>query len=424
MTVLERDHVGAFCRHTHVDIDGAREGPLQGLHFGVKDIFDIAGHRTGFGNPDWLETHPPASHTASVVTRLLAGGATLVGKTHTEEMAFSLTGENAHYGTPTNSAAPTRVPGGSSSGSAAAVAAGLVDFAIGSDTGGSVRGPASFCGIYGIRPTHGRIALDGVLPLAPVFDTCGWLAQSASTLRRVGSVLLGEQTAGRTGGNAHAITSEFAAAPGQLLFAQDAFEFALPGVADALQPAVQFVSELLGVPRSITVSKDGLREWYKVFRVLQYDDIWRAHGEWIMRVKPKLGSQMQTRFAAVAASVAANDDVQVQRMQRARADIIGQLDTLLADNAVLLLPTISDVAPLLNASATDTVVFRERALAMLCIAGLGGLPQISLPFATHNGAPLGLSLIAARGNDEMLLSVAETLASRASTSSLASGVGC
>lgn len=428
MNILERDRVGAFCRHTHVAIDGAREGPLQGLHFGVKDIFDIAGHKTGFGNPDWLATHPPASHTASVVTRLLAAGATLAGKTHTEEMAFSLTGENAHYGTPRNSAAPTRVPGGSSSGSAAAVAAGLVDFAIGSDTGGSVRGPASFCGIYGIRPTHGRIALDGVLPLAPVFDTCGWFAESAGTLRRVGNVLLGERTAGSAGGNAggnmSAVNSELAAAPGQLLFAQDAFEFALPGVADALQPAVQSVSELLGAPRPVTVSKDGLREWYKVFRVLQYNDIWRAHGEWITRVQPKFGTQMQTRFAAVAASVAANDEVKVQLMQRARAEIIAQLDTLLAGNAVLLLPTISDIAPLLNASATDTVVFRERALAMLCIAGLGGLPQISLPFATLNGAPLGLSLIAARGNDEMLLSVAETLASRAPTSSRASGVGC
>lgn len=396
----------------------------MGLQFGVKDIFDVAGHKTGFGNPDWLETHQPASHTASVVTRLLAAGATLVGKTHTEEMAFSLTGENAHYGTPINTAAPTRVPGGSSSGSAAAVAAGLVDFAIGSDTGGSVRGPASFCGIYGIRPTHGRIALDGVLPLAPMFDTCGWFAESASTLRRVGSVLLGERTASGAGGNAAAGNSDIAAASGPLLFAEDAFEFALPGVADALQPAAQFVSELLGAPRQVTVSQDGLRAWYEVFRVLQYDDIWRAHGEWITRVQPKFGTQMHTRFAAVAASVATNDEVTVQLMQSARAEIIVQLDTLLADNAVMLLPTISDIAPLLNASATDTVVFRERALAMLCIAGLGGLPQVSLPFATLNGAPLGLSLIAARGNDELLLSVAETLASRASTSSRASCDDC
>ena len=124
MSILDRDTLGAFCRHTHVALDGASTGALAGLTFGLKDLYEVAGHRTGFGSPDWLATHPAASVTAPVVLALLAAGANLVGKTHTEEMAFSLTGENAHYGTPINVAAPDRVPGGSSSGSAAAVAGG------------------------------------------------------------------------------------------------------------------------------------------------------------------------------------------------------------------------------------------------------------------------------------------------------------
>ncbi|MEP6831887.1 MAG: amidase [Gemmatimonas sp.] len=397
MNILERDTLGAFTRHTHVAIDGASSGSLHGLTFGLKDIYNVAGFKTGFGSPDWFNTHEPAHHTASVAQKLLDAGATLVGKTHTEEMAFSLTGENAHYGTPTNVAAPGRVPGGSSSGSAAAVAAKLVDFAIGSDTGGSVRGPASFCGIYGIRPTHGRIALDGVLPLAPSYDTCGWFAASAAVLARVGDVLFENNT-----------PSAVANMRGPLLIAQDAFAYAMPGVADALEPAIQRVSALLGDCQAVTVSHEGLSAWYDVFRVLQYDDIWKTHGEWVTRVKPDFGPQMKLRFNAVSS----NDATQVAPMNRARVDISRRLNTLLANNAVLLLPSISDVAPKLAATPQDTVTFRERALGLLCIAGLGGLPQLSLPFASIDGLPIGLSMIAARGNDEMLLDIALELETR------------
>ncbi len=387
--ILARDVLGAFCTHTHVARAGADRGPLHGLTFGLKDIFDVAGHRTGFGSPDWLATHDMASSTAAVATQLLDAGAHLAGKTHTEEMAFSLTGENAHYGTPINPAAPNRVPGGSSSGSAAAVAGGLVDFAIGSDTGGSVRAPASFCGIYGIRPTHGRISLDGACPLAPIFDTVGWFARDAALLARVGHVLLGGT----------------ATAPGRLLLAQDAFALALPGAADALAPARARVTALLGDAEPVTVSDDGLAAWFDVFRVLQYDDIWTAHRSWVTRVRPTFGPQVGPRFDAVAQV----QPHEVAVMRERRVDISARLDALLADNAVLLLPTVPDIAPLLRLPPAETVAFRERALAMLCIAGLGGLPQVNLPFGTLNGCPIGLSMIAARGNDEMLLDIAVRL---------------
>ena len=169
--------LNAFCRHATARLDGAPAGPLAGLRFAAKDLFDIEGHVTGAGNPDWLALHAPATRTAPVVRRLVDAGASMVGKTHTDELSRGIFGENAHYGTPVNPKAPGRVPGGSSSGSAAAVSGGLVDFALGTDTGGSVRIPASFCGIYGIRPTHGRLPLDGVVGQARSFDTVGWFAR-------------------------------------------------------------------------------------------------------------------------------------------------------------------------------------------------------------------------------------------------------
>ena len=312
----------------------------------------------------------------------------MVGKAHTEEMTFSLTGENAHYGTPINPAAPDRVPGGSSSGSASAVAGNLVDFAIGSDTGGSVRAPASFCGIYGIRPTHGRITLDGVCPLAPSFDTCGWFTRDAELLRRIGQMLFDASTP--------------AATPGALLYASDAFAQTMPGVDDALLPAVQRVSMLLGSVRPVTVSADGLPTWYEVFRVLQFAEIWQTHGPWVREAQPTFGPQIAPRFEA-ASKVTMGE---VAHMTRERARIQAHLDTLLADNAVLVLPTVPGAAPLRGLPLAETVTIRERSLALLCIAGLGGLPQVSLPMGTIDGCPVGLSLIAARGSDEMLLDLA------------------
>jgi amidase len=405
MPILERDTLGAFCRHTHVELDGATDGPLAGLTFGLKDIFDVAGHHTGFGSPDWLRTHEPAERTASVVTRLLAAGATLVGKTHTEEMAFSLTGENGHYGTPVNPAAPLRVPGGSSSGSASAVAGGLADFALGSDTGGSVRAPASFCGIFGMRPTHGRIPLDGACPLAPSFDTCGWFAREAGLLARVGAVLLGARETG-DGMPAGAPPGTGAGpAIGRLLIATDAFAHALPEAAAALAPAVARVEAAFGRAEPVVLSEEGLRAWFEVFRTLQAAEIWRVHGDWVHTVQPTFGPRIAPRFAAVAAT----DPATVPPAAAAREAIRARLDALLAGDAVLLMPTMPDIAPLLNEPPETAVPVRERALALLCAAGLGGLPQLSLPAASLRGCPLGLSLVAARGNDELLLAVAQQL---------------
>ncbi|MFZ0888721.1 MAG: amidase family protein, partial [Candidatus Binataceae bacterium] len=184
--VAVRDTLGAFCAHASLRIEGARGGPLAGLTFAAKDLFDVAGYACCFGNPDWLRTHAPARRSAPAIRMLLAAGATLVGKTLTDELAFSVAGENIHYGTPLNPRAPERTCGGSSCGSASAVAGALVDFALGTDTGGSVRVPAAFCGLYGMRPSHGRVPIEGVIAHVPSADTVGWMAPDAEMLGRVG----------------------------------------------------------------------------------------------------------------------------------------------------------------------------------------------------------------------------------------------
>ncbi|KAI7257790.1 hypothetical protein KC345_g10699, partial [Hortaea werneckii] len=181
---------GAF-RVPELTVPGCGHGTLDGLSFTVKDVFAVAGHRSSAGNPDWLRSHePPAAH-APAVLKLLQAGAALHGAAHTDELMYSLGGENYHYGTPVNPRGEDRIPGGSSSGSAVAVASGSVDFALGTDTGGSVRVPSAYCGVYGFRPTHGAVDMEGVIPLAPGFDTVGWMAGSAELLLKVGEVLLG-----------------------------------------------------------------------------------------------------------------------------------------------------------------------------------------------------------------------------------------
>ena len=389
---LPDDPAGAFCRDTHVALPGASSGPLAGLRFAAKDIFDIKGHRTGFGNPTWLETHGPAGATASAVRVLLDAGADLVGKTLTDELAYSLTGENRHYGTPLNPAAPDRVPGGSSSGSASAVAAGLVDFALGTDCGGSVRLPASYCGILGIRPTLGRIPTDGVAPFSASFDVIGWFARDAARLASAGRVLFGE--------------AESPTPPRRLVIADDAFELVDEKVRDALEPAVERAAERVGATHRVRVSPTSLPDWFGNFRIIQASEIWANHGEWITAAKPSFGRGVRERMDW-ASQV---EPGEVRRARERHTEIRARLDDLLGDDEVLCLPSSPRAAPPRNTPTDDLEVrFRHQAMCLLCISGLGGLPQVSFPLATLDGLPLGLSLIARRGRDEMLLSLAAEL---------------
>ena len=390
--VLERDLFGAFVRETHAELDGAPAGPLAGFGFAVKDVYDIAGQRTGFGSPDWLRTHEPAQRTAPAVQTLVDAGARMIGKTHTDELTYSLNGENAHYGTPVNPKAPGRIPGGSSSGSAVAVAAGLCDFSLGSDTGGSVRIPASYCGVFGMRPSHGRIALDGARPLAPSFDTAGWFARDAAMLERVGKVLLREHG-----------TAPVAA---RVLIARDAFALAGDAVSTALQGAAQRIAAAVARSDDVVVSREGLASWMECFRTLQAAEVWAAHGEWVRLARPRLGPGIKERFE-MASKITPD---QVAAARRKREQVAARMNELLPKGTLLCMPTAPGIAPLRDTPPAELDEFRARALSLLCIAGLARLPQISLPLGTLDGCPLGLSLVAGHGQDGSVLAFARTVA--------------
>lgn len=384
------DTLDAFVSHGHFERAPTGAGPLDGLTFALKDLFHVAGVPTAAGSPAWLASHAVPAENAPVVDRLLGAGARLVGKTHTDEMAWSLNGENHHYGTPVNPAAPGRIPGGSSSGSAAATAGGLVDFAIGSDTGGSVRLPASYCGLIGLRPTHGRIPIDGAVPLAPSYDTVGWFARDAETFGKVGAVLLGG----------------LAATPApRLLLARDLFEAAGPKVTAALAPALARMTALHGPAEEVDVAHGALPHWRNAFRILQSADAWATHADWVRTAQPAFGPGVKERFAAAATL----DPAEVGKARAVRADVRARLDALLGEDGLLLLPTAPGIAPLRGTPLADLEAFRARAIELLCLSGHAGLPQISLPLATLDGCPLGLSAMAPRGKDEMLLTLARAL---------------
>lgn len=386
------DALGAFVPAPQPRIAGKATGSLAGLTFAAKDIFDVAGFVTGCGNPDWARSHAPAVQHAPAVALLLDAGAELVGKTITDELAYSLNGQNFHYGTPTNVNAPGRIPGGSSSGSAAAVAGGLADTALGSDTGGSVRIPASYCGLFGIRPTHGRIPIDGVMPLAPSFDTVGWFARDAATLRRVGAVLLGgegEATRWR-----------------RLLLAEDAFALALPEARKALEPFVGRLAQRLSPAETVSAAGSGsLEDWMWRFRQIQAREIMETLGPWIAETRPHFGPEIQERFdwAATIPEAAAAE------AREARKGFTRRLEELLGEDALLCLPTAPGIAPLCSATAEDLVAHRSAVLSLTSIAGLARLPQVTLPLARVGGCPLGLSLIAPAGADADLLDFAEAV---------------
>jgi amidase len=390
MTVRIRS---AFVPHDlKAPIAGASDGPLAGLSVVVKDMYDIAGERTGGGNPDWLAAQEPATKNAAVVQKLLDAGATITGKTVCDEFFYSLAGVNAHYGTPVNPRAPGRLPGGSSSGSAAAAASGACDIAIGSDTGGSIRIPASFCGLYGIRTTHGRVDLTGAMAMAHSFDAVGWFANAPGELRKAGAVLLGGIST--------------AADIAKLVVIDDAFAQADPEVAALMHTALAAMAGDLPAPAHQRIAPDGLDDWREAFRLIQSREIWSVYGDFVTRVKPKFGPGVADRFAAAATVTEAMAAEARVTQERARDRIRG----IAQPGTLMVLPTSPAIAPLTDAPNAVHESFRTRAMRMTCIAGLSGLPQLSIPIGTVGGCPAGLSFIGWAGGDEALLDLAVRLA--------------
>lgn len=392
MTAL--DEGGAFVPGPRCRVapdTGTERAPLAGLTFGVKDLIDVAGWPTDCGNPDWARTHRPAAQHAPSVATLLAQGAAICGKTMTDEMAFSLEGENFHYGTPVNPRGPDRMPGGSSSGSAVAVARGLCDFSLGTDTGGSVRIPAAFCGIYGIRTTHGRISTAGVMPFSPSYDTVGWFAQSAAMLARVGGAFFGSTDSGVVK---------------RLVMASDVFALADVDCSEA----VKSYAHGLGAVDEADVLGDMQAACFDAYQVLQCREIWQAQGAWLEATRPTFGPTIAPRFGWLPDIPASA----VPAAQRVREQVTARVNALLAPGCWLVFPTAPCVPLLLTADDTIRGLFYRRTLTVDAIAGHAGLPQITLPLPERftrgvGGLPVGLSILGAAGEDEALLAFASSL---------------
>ena len=348
----------------------------------------MVGHVTGGGNPDWKATHPPAEHTAWIIRTLVDAGATMVGKTHTDELTRGILGENAHYGTPVNPRAPDRVPGGSSSGSASAVAGGLVDFALGSDTGGSVRIPASFCGLYGLRPTHGRIPLDGILLQAPSYDTIGWFARDAATFARVAESVFGNSIS--------------PGAPAKVVIAGDYFDECDPAVSAALRPVAEQVAGMASSSETVRLAPDGLDGWAWQQNTLQSIEAWNSVAHWIDAVNPRFSYMVTERYALGTSFT----QPQIEAARAARDAARRRLDEVAAPGTFLCFPTSPVVAPLRDQPLSGKRASQARIIRLTCMGGTTGRPQLSLPLAEVEGAPVGLSLMGNRGDDEALIGFA------------------
>jgi amidase len=388
------DPVNALVPHTlREPVEGARHGPLAGRTFMVKDLFAIKGHKVSIGSPAWYAAASPASETAPAIARLLDAGATLTGITICDEFLYSVLGTNVHYGTPVNIKALRHVTGGSSCGSAAAVAAGMCDFALGSDTGGSVRVPAAFCGLYGLRPTHGRIDASGVAPMAPSYDTVGFFARDAALFRDIGLVLLEGRSVG--------------APLDHLILAQDIFSRGEASIDEEIWRVLDRIESAVPRPEHKDVVGEEFDAWRNAFRFNQGYELQSTLMPFALAHGDSLSPAIRERFEI--ASRITPDEARTGGDIRAEAK--ARLLALVRPGTMIVMPTTPTLPPERDIpDGASTVEFRAMTLGSTCLAGHAGLPQISLPVGRAAGCPVGLSFIAWQGGDEALLDLAVKLA--------------
>ncbi|MGE2731420.1 amidase family protein [Mycolicibacterium vaccae] len=359
-------------------------GPLTGDTVAVKDLYDVAGHVVGAGNETWLAGAPVATSTAPAVAALLSGGAAVAGISRTDEFAYSLAGTNGLYGTPPNPAAPDRIPGGSSSGSASAVALGQATIGLGTDTGGSIRIPSSYQGLYGIRTTHGVISRDGLIPLAPSFDTVGWMTRARTELVRVAAVLEPNLPA----------TMAFPRA----VYAESLIALADAEVGSAMRRAIAGWSAEMPIAE-VDFDAAQLPGWVKAFQTRQGWEAWQAHGAWVVQNWDSLNADVRSRFEAASKRTPeelADADAVLASARAAIDDVLG--------DAVLILPSASSVAPSRDSAALGGAVIediRARTFQLTCLAGITGRPAVSSPLPV-TGLPIGICAVGPRGSDRAL----------------------
>ena len=378
-------------------VAGDAGGALSGLFVAVKDLFDVAGHPVGAGVPAFLAESATALAHAPAVAALLAAGADVRGIARTDEFAYSIAGRNPHYGTPPNPAVPGGIPGGSSNGPAAAVALGQADIGLGTDTGGSVRVPASYQGLWGLRSTHGAVATEGLVPLAPTFDTVGWLTRDAATLRSAAAASLGSAAGPPWPGPDAAPLDGFAVCDAATDLADPDVRLAFTGLLAELGDQ--------GHADPVRVVLPDLDELFEAFRTVQAAEAWRAHGDWIAAHPGSLGAEIAGRFAWASAFGPDEESAARETIDRARAEIARTLD-----GRVLLLPSASSAAPQATATAAANEATRAATLRLTCIAGAAGAPALSVPLLRVRDGPVGLCLVGPRFRELDLIGVGDRLA--------------
>lgn len=387
----------AFVQGVHATRARHAEGPLSGLSFAAKDLFAVRGHRSSAGHPDFALHQAPAGQDASSVKALLDAGADLVGVTVLDELAYSLVGQNPFYGTPANPRAPGRVCGGSSCGSAAAVAACLCDFALGTDTGGSVRVPASFCGLFGLRPSHGAIAVDGLVPLAPSFDTVGFFARDPHTFESVARVLLAAPEASPEEPKVE-----------RVLIADDALELCDAGVAELLSSLLERACSELGAEvEHVKLVDEGFARLRLAYGRLQGREAYATHARFLREVKPNFSPPIAQRFATAQRLYESGDGKEED--EALRVSLRARMAALLPAHTLLFMPPTAGIAPRLDADDEALDKFRVATVELTALASLTGVPQLVVPARELEGAPLGLSFVSRAGSDAWLCALSSTL---------------
>jgi amidase len=393
ISVPAADPVGALMPHTLKEpLLGRDSGPLAGRTFMVKDLFAIAGRKVSNGNPAWYAEAKGAPATARAIQWLLDAGASLTGINVCDEFFYSVLGTNIHYGTPINVRAERHVTGGSSCGSAAAVAASMCDFALGSDTGGSIRVPASFCGLYGLRPSFGRIDSFGVTPMAPGYDTIGFLARDAELFRSVGRVLL-------TGDKVDIDIK-------RLIVAEDMFARAETSMDQAIWQVFSIIGRALPQAERQIIAGDDIDDWRNAFRTIQGFEIQSTLLPFALSHRKSLAPALRERFEMAAKTTPSETDAARTQRPAGSERMLATAPAGTANDR----PTAADFPPEHDIlDGASTVEFRSKTLACTCLAGHAGLPEISIPATVASGCPVGLSFIGWPGGDEALLELAVRL---------------
>lgn len=393
-------------------LEALSDGALSGTAFVAKDLFAVAGHTSSFGHPRWRETHGPALSTAPAVTALRQEGSRLVGMAKLDQLAYSVVGDVGEGTAPRNPAYPDRHTGGSSSGSASAVAGGAADLALGTDTAGSVRVPAACCGILGLRPTHGALDPTGVLPLAPSFDTVGLFAREPGLLRAAYGAVAGaprDGTPDACGPEAHGPTA--------VLLPDDLQALASEATASAVRGLAVLLAGDLGLPllRADPAPLIGA-EHTELFTRLQAGEIWREHAAWAMANADALDPDVRERLRRCA-SLASMPEADHRADLEGRARYREAFAQACPPGAVLVLPVVADGAPRRSADPAERKRFRATTVRLSAPASLAGAPQLTVPADTEGfpgGRAVGVGLLAAPGHDRALLHAAEVLYARRS----------